>query len=379
MNLPGISINTFESIEPISVANYLQENGWLEEEKIDTRASIWTKTKNNKKCSVLLPLDTELPDFSSRMYEVFRTLEVVEQRPLSEILSPLKNVSGIAKDKNREILKIKFNFIFEQGKRQFPAKKMGMVLTSLQDLFDAVGQAETGKFSDTGKIQKEIVEKTELSVFETFKGSFGVKLALAPNPEQLEIFESPLAEKVSESFLELIKRSNNSDKEKLKEFLLRLKRRSASRYRKFLMSLISSEADLFIDWGSQNPDKGGQAKLSFDNTVNTVDFINKMEAETPEEYKIIGELLSASKIKNSIEIQSFEDSKKYSAKISEQIANNTEVELTIGKFYSTTIQEITSINPATGEEKIECTIIEILQYNETLENPVVIPNLKKRR
>lgn len=359
MNLPKTYIFTLDSIEPSSVIEYLSGNGWQEERKIDSRAAIWVQIKDNKKFSVLLPLDTEIPDFSDRMYEVLKTIELFEQRPLSEIINVFRSVKDIAIEKQREVLTLKFKFLSEVSKKQVPAKKLGGVLTSIQELFDAVGQSESGKISDNGKIQKEIIERTELSLFETFQGSFGMKLALAPHPQQLNLLERPLAEKVTESFIELINLSNNPDKEILKQYLLRLRKRSASRYRKFLQSLLNSQANFYFDWGSVNPEKGGKAILSFENVINTIEFINKMEVEDPEEYIVNGKLIAANKNTKKLEIIAFEDNKVYIGKATDYVMNNKDIELTIEKLYTTTIQEVSSINPATGEEKTEYTIINL--------------------
>lgn len=363
MNSSQLYLAALDCIEPSSVVEYLASNGWKEEDKIDIRASVWGIIKNNRKFSVLLPLDTELPDFTDRMYEVFKTLEFFEQRPLSEIINVIRNVKEIATEKQCEILTVKFKFLYEERKKQVPAKKMGTVLSNLQDLFDAVGQSESGKISDSGKIQKEILERTEMSVFETFQGSFGIKLALAPHPQQLNFLERPLAERVTETFIHLIKVSNHVEKGRLKECLMRLKRRSASRYRKFLMSLINAEANFYFDWGSVNPEKGDRAVLSFENAMNTIDFINKMEVDEPTEYIIHGELIAANKNTNHLEIEALQDNKRYIGKASDNVVNNKNVELTIGKRYTATIQEISSLNPATGEEKTEYNIINLIYLN----------------
>lgn len=362
MNHSQIDISLLNSIEPKSLVEYLKDNGWNEQQKVDTRASIWTKVVNGKRYSILLPLETEIPDFTDRMYEVLKTLEFLEQRPISEIFAALIEVREIAVEKQTEILSLKFKFVYKENSKEVPAKKMGNVLTSLQDLFDAVGQSESGNSSTVGKIPQDVLKKTELHLFETFKGSFGVRLALAP-PQQLHLFEPPLAERVSQSFIELIKRSNFNDKKALKDYLLRIKRRAASRYRKFLMTLINSEANFYVNWGSVNPTKGGQAKLTFDNAIATIEFINKMEVEEPEQYNINGELIAASKANNSFEIKEFSEGKKYFGKVAENIANNKDVELTIGRLYSATIQEVSSINPATGEEKTEYTAINLSYWN----------------
>lgn len=290
------------------------------------------------------------------MQDLFRTLEFIEDRPQSEIIKALKNVKQVALEKECEILSLKFKFLFEDNKSHFSAKEMGKVLTSLQDLCDAVGQSDTGKISNYEK--KKNLEKIELSVFETFKGSFGIKLAFPPNAGQLNWLEEPIAEKISDTLINLINLSEKPDKEELKNFLILLQRRSASQYRRFLVSLIKAKSNFDINWGSVNPDGGGYASLSYQNTINTVDFINRMEVEDPEEYTIIGELVIANKIKSSIEIENLEDNKKYAGTLSSSVLTPG-LELTIGRLYSVVFQEIISLNPATGEEKIERSVISI--------------------
>ncbi|MDJ0599645.1 MAG: hypothetical protein QNJ37_12485 [Crocosphaera sp.] len=358
------------SIDPSYVHTYLENSGWQEEEKIDERAIIFTIYKNNKKYSLLLPLDQEIPDFDSRMYDLFRVLEFIENRTKDEILKCFENSHKIALEQQTEILSLRFQFIYDQSQRQLSAKKMGVVLVSLQDLFDAFGELETGKevISTRGRIPKEILEKTEISVFETFKGSFGVKLAFSKLNQQLSLLERPLAERVSQKFIELINLSNNLDKENLKHMLLQLKKRTASRYRKFLAELIRAESNFYIDWGSVNPESGGHAYLSYENTVHTIEFINKMETENPEQITVCGELLLACKSKrNYLEIASIEDGNEYKGDISDSVLRNTNIDLTIGHLYRVVFEELTSINPATGEEKIERNVINI-QYMESTTN-----------
>ena len=119
------------------------------------------------------------------------------------------------------------------------------------------------------------------------------------------------------------------------------------------------------------PEAGGHACLTYENTINTVEFINKMEAEEPEQFTIKGELLSASiSNRNYLEVLNLDDGKKYSGNIMDSVTMNADVDLTIGRLYEITFEELTSINPATGEEKIERRVIQIsyMSSNATLES-----------
>ncbi len=363
-NSLDISKQEIDSIKPQRVIDYLNSNGWIETRKIsDGIASIWSQAKSNREFSLLLPLDREVSDFFMRMKEVLETLAYFENRPAPEILKNLLSTNYLALKKQREILSIKLKFIYEKNKQEGSAKKIGMILTSLQDLFNAIGQSESGKSLSSGKIQQEIINVTELSIIEVFQGSFGIKLGLPSIHEQIDLSGNTLSQRVFINILSLVNYSNENDKQKLKNELVRLKKISASRYRKFLMYLVNSEANFYAEWGSTNPTGGGQAILSFENAINTIEFINKMEVEEPAEYIIHGELISATKHKkslNSIEIEDFEAKKKYAGKLDIQ----TNIELTIGRYYSAKIQEISSVNPATAEEKSEYTVIELSLYEK---------------
>lgn len=361
MKVSNNEIIEFNYLDPLSVYNYLQDNGWKEEDKLGTKASILAISKNQKQYSVLLPLEKELADFASRMYDVFRVLEVVEERPKSEIIAGLKNPQQVAIQKKCEILSLRFKFIFEEYKRELSAKQMGNILISLQDFFDAVGQYELTKTYTKGKIAKGILDQTELSIFETFQGSFGIKLTMAENG-QLNLLERPLPERIAQIFLELLRLSNQLDKGKLKQTLLRIKRRAASKYRYFLFYLAPIESDLNFDWGSLNENAGGHVILAYDDILKTIDFINKMEEEEPEEYEIYGRLSLADKKTKKLTIEELDSNKLYSGTISKESWDNLEnqgIELTIDNLYSARFQEVTLVNPATEEEKIERTIIKL--------------------
>lgn len=277
-----LTFDDINFVDPSYVYTYLENNGWQQESKLDDRAVIFTVYKNQEKYSILLPIDKQIPDFCSRMYDVLRTLEFIEGKSKVEILKLLKTPHQVALEQQTEIISLRFQVINDDHKTHFSARKMGVILVSLQDLLNAIGQSETGQDNIRGRIPQEILEKTEISVFEIFQGSFGLKLAFARLNPKLDLLDKPLPEIVSNRILELIQLSNSPDKENLKQMLLHLKRKTASKYRKFLAELIRAESNFYIDWGSINPEAGGQAYLSYENTINTVEFINKMETEDTE-------------------------------------------------------------------------------------------------
>ncbi len=373
MNLPTQDINVFNNVDFQKVAEYLQHRNWHEEEKIDDRAAIWGYVNDEgKKAEVLLPLTREVPDYASRMDDVFRVLEVVEQRPKAEIFNDLVDVRAIAADKHREILNLHFHFESEDNRTsavEASAKHLGAILESLQALFDSIGQVKAGRPTPYGKVAKDITDQTRLSVLGTFKGSFGIRLALAPEPpvNQLEfpnqLTSEPLGELVTQEFLEILNQTHEQRLEQLSDRLISLQRRTASNYRKFLLSLLDANADLRVDWGSLNPDRGGTAAVTSADAITTVEAIKNIEADAPQEYQLVGELLAASKSNKTFEIRNMENDTPLSGKIADEIINSGEVELTIGKLYNATVRERISVSPITGEGRIERTLITIHSWH----------------
>ncbi|MGI0486233.1 hypothetical protein ACN4EK_12405 [Pantanalinema rosaneae CENA516] len=369
MKLPTQDIDAFNNVDFQKVAEYLQHRNWHEEERIDDRAAIWGYVnQEGKKAEVLLPLTREVPDYASRMDDVFRVLEIIEQRPKAEIFNDLVDVMAIAADKQREILNLHFYFESEDNRTsavEASAKHLGAILESLQALFDSIGQVKAGRPSPFGKVAKDITDQTRLSVLGTFKGSFGVRLALAPQPQEQQpnLFNQlppePLGELVTQEFLEILSQTHEQRLEQLSDRLISLQRRTASNYRKFLLSLLDASTDLRVDWGSLNANRGGTAAVTSADAIATVEAIKKIEADAPQEYQLVSELLAASKSNKTFELRNMENDAPLVGKIADEIISSGEVELTIGKLYNVTVRERISVSPITGEGKIERTLIAI--------------------
>lgn len=367
--IPTQNIDAYNAIKPEAVLEYLQQNGWSKREDFSERAQIWiySNDQGDRSYEVLLPTTTELPDYASRMDDVFRVLESAEQRPQSEIFNDLVDVRAIAADKQREILNLHFYFEAEdrQTSIEASAKHLGAILESLQALFDSLGQVKAGRPSPFGKVAKDITDQTQLSVLGTFKGSFGLRLALAPQPneQQPNLFNQltpePLGEQVTQEFLEILSQTHEQSLEQLSDRLITLQRRTASSYRKFLLSLLDANANLKVDWGSLNPNRGGTAAITSTDAIATVEAIRKIEADAPQEYQLIGELLAASKSNKTFELRNMENDAALSGKIADEVINSGEVELTIGKLYNATVREQISVSPITGEGKVERMLIAI--------------------
>ncbi|NEP60395.1 MAG: hypothetical protein F6K31_25905 [Symploca sp. SIO2G7] len=347
-------------ISPAKLGKYLENKGWKKTKLIGNVASIWSYPKKEKAVGIFVPLDRDFADFDNRMMEVFKILEKIENRPKSEILSALQNTSTIAKSQHREILEFRFNYIYEYN-QEAPAKKIGSVLKSLQDFLSAIGKSKVQ--SKRLSIRQEMKSELELSIIETFHGSFGLRLGLSQSqPRQLNLLEDPIAEQAAQYLLELISASENEDNKIFKEKISELYGKPSIKFKSFLTHLSTLQANLSLDWGSVHPDKGGFVEISYNNILKALEIIDKKEMEDPIKISIIGKLILAGvgndkKYRKFIfeEQETFQD---YKGTISKELLKNIDNDLNIGKkLYKATFEETTSVNKATGEEEINYLLV----------------------
>ena len=317
MNFPTISLEKFNSLEPVTVANYLRDSRWREAEVAEDHHAIWKlKHPNKTEYLVFLPLNPEIPDFPNRMYDVVRTLAAIEKRSEAELFNDLDSAARIAQEEQREILNLHLYLPKEQIHPEAPAKKLGNLLMALQDTLDAIGQFESGRATPMGKIGQEITDRTTLDIVGIFKGSFGIRLA-APPLEQLNILEVPLVETVITDFLALLNSSKNE--QELRELMAKFQQRAASRYRRFLIALTDTDAKLRIEWGSRNPQKGGAAELSSSDAWGAIRVCDEVETTLPEELNITGELIAVNGGSKTFRIRDRHDGTVYYGKISDEV------------------------------------------------------------
>jgi hypothetical protein len=357
MNTSNRDITACSLLEPNKVASYLIQNGWERGDQLGDKAYIWHKTSAVENLQILLPLKPEISDFSYRMYELVEVVSVEEGRPVSEVLSSLASESELAKKNNHELLSIALSYIGSQSSSRAPAKSLGVLLQTLQDLFDSLGQLEHGAPTERGVIPKDVTNCTSLSLIGTFKGSFGVRLAASSAAEQANLLEQPLAVRTFGRLLSLLNTTDKRETQKLAELLISAKKRVVSNYKKFLISVAASNANLRFEWGSLTPNNGGMAWLSYESAVTTIGLIGELIDEVPEEYEILGVLVGLDVDGRTFKIIELEDQNKiYRGNIAPTF--NKEV-LEVPKIYWALLQENLKLNSTTGEAKIQYTLMAV--------------------
>lgn len=274
----------------------------------------------------------------------------------SPTLTPKKaEASRTAIQINREVLDLTFNFPPLYG-TEAPIANFGIILQSLQNLIDAIGQVKTGHEGQLGKIPFRITEETKLAMTGTFSGSFGVEIiALSPG----NLFGESLVREAIEEFIALL--NVGSKIEQLRERLLGLRGRSISRYRHLLKGLVAAGTGVGIEWGSPQDGRGGEAHLPLTTAKAVIDILDQITTENPVQYEITGELIGGNKRTASYEIKDSRKSEKYSGKVLEQAIQDI-AEATLGEIYVAIIQEKVEVFPMTGVEKIEYELVSLKPF-----------------
>lgn len=274
----------------------------------------------------------------------------------SPTLTPKKaEASRTAIQIKREVLDLTFNFP-TLHRTEAPIANLGIILQSLQNLIDAIGQVKTGHEQVPGKIPLRITEKTELAMAGTFSGSFGVEI-IALSPDNL--FGESLVREAIEEFIALLK--VGSKIEPLRERLLGLRGRSISRYRHLLKGLVAAGTGVGIEWGSPQTGGGGVANLPLTTAKAIIAILDQITTELPVEYKITGELIGGNKRTATYEIKDLRDNQKYSGKVLEE-ARQDIAEARLTGIYVAIIREKVEVFPITGVEKIEYELVSLKPF-----------------
>jgi hypothetical protein len=90
MNVSDAELTVALALTPRELGRYLAANGWRRDRPYG-RGELWTRHADNVTASfeVLVPRDRSMGDYASRITDLLETLAVVEDRPLTEVISEL--------------------------------------------------------------------------------------------------------------------------------------------------------------------------------------------------------------------------------------------------------------------------------------------------
>ena len=112
MKTPNLDLEDLQLIDPHKTLQYLKSNEWIEIESKSTEDYLILKrlTQDSRSAYTLLPLDSTIPDFASRIYDLIKVISIVENRPQSDVLNSIKSAKEVAEGIDRDILNFKLKF-----------------------------------------------------------------------------------------------------------------------------------------------------------------------------------------------------------------------------------------------------------------------------
>lgn len=286
--------------------------------------------------------DEYLPELGQFIHSVSHAIEVVSTQ------------------KRREIIDFVLQFP-DQDIQEAPVGDLGLILSSLQETIDAIGQIKLGK-SESHIIPFEVKQKTQVVMSGVFSGSFGMRLEGSVYEEDsLGLGESFLGQCLKE-FIQLINLGANT--EELPAKLNVLKKKTAFKYTEFLTALTRiGISKLHIDWASPGQ-KVQMGEIEQETVLKVLDVIKKTKSRTETEICVNVKLTQISYSSKTITLQEVGSKKKYKCLIADSAMKDVE---TISRkvVYVATIQEYAIVSTVLNKEKHEYELLSLKLETES--------------
>lgn len=236
---------------------------------------------------------------------------------------------------------------------EVPARKLGGILTSTQELIDALGQASQGEPTVRGPIAADLLQKTRVNVSHSFSGSFGVQFRSAQFSDLLG--HSVLAAAVRE-LGDLLLAQDSEDL--LSNKLHSLRGRVASKYRRLLKELADIDSGIDLDWGSVEPNGGGRFRLTSAQVRSAYAIVDRIDIAMAEEITVTGKLVGFNSRTKRYEILSGDDGRTYAGRLADdailEVANPA-----IDQFYEADIRMLVETQSSSGDELIRWVLVRL--------------------
>lgn len=243
-------------------------------------------------------------------------------------------------------------FAGRPASHEVPARKLGGILTSTQELIDSLGQSTLGQATIRGPIAGDILQLTKMNVAHSFRGSFGVQFRASQSSDLFG--ESTVAAAIQELAF-LIQAQDSEDM--LSNKLHALKGRVASKYRRLLKELADIGSGLWMEWGSVNADRGGQFELSPEQVKRAYAIVDRIDVALAQEVTITGKLIAFNSRTMRYEILSGDDGRAYAGKVGDDAS--LESNLVIGQFYEADLRMLVETQSTSGDELIRWVLVRL--------------------
>lgn len=235
---------------------------------------------------------------------------------------------------------------------------LGGILTSFQELANALGQYCKGDVTLKGAIPADILEATKFRATQIFEGSFGLQLK---SKSMSDLFHSSLASDVLLELTNLIESRDNEDciSNKLHE----LKGRVASKYRSFLRAVSKLDSPMKLHWGSPNSERGRVLSLSKQEIKKAFDLVSKIDIDMSDSVTFRAELLGLDVMTKRYRVRHLSDNEDYSGKILDESLEAV-MHSEINGLYNVTLKKIIETNFSSGAEYTKWALVALESANK---------------
>ncbi|WP_052750310.1 DUF6575 domain-containing protein [Arsukibacterium sp. MJ3] len=249
-----------------------------------------------------------------------------------------------------------FNLHFYPWDTKLPeidAKDLGGILTSFQELANALGQFCKGDVTLKGAIPADVLEATKFRATQIFEGSFGLQLK---SKSTSDLFYNSLASDVLFELTNLVESRDNEDN--ISNKLHQLKGRVASKYRLFLREVSKLDSPMKLHWGSPNKERGRILSLSMQEIKRAFDLVSKIDIDMSESVTFRAELLGLDIKTKRYRVRHLSDNEDYSGKILDESLDAVR-HSEISGIYNVTLKKIIETNFSSGSEYTKWALIRL--------------------
>jgi hypothetical protein len=192
-----------------------------------------------------------------------------------------------------------------------------------------------------------------VNVSHAFHGSFGVQFRATQFSDLLE--QSTLGAALQE-LANLLLAQDSEDL--LSNKLHALRGRVASKYRRLLKELADIDSGLLVEWGSVNPDRGGDFELTSAQVKGAYAIVDRIDIALSQEITVTGKLIGFNSRTQRYEILSGEDGRTYAGKV----ADEAKIEVPnpgIGQFYEADLRMLVETQSTSGDELIRWLLVRL--------------------
>lgn len=271
-------------------------------------------------------------------------------------LPELEPIVEKARRERREVLRVALRLPLLRT--EAPAKLLGVMLSSLQDTINSIGQAMRGESTKRGTISKDTMAEHEMLVTAFGAGSFEVELV---SSHYANLFDQTEAAEALEEFVKVIATGSNADE--LQEHLRRLHARAAGSYLSFLRSIDKGVERTIVSWASP---AGGERRVEVSAlTVRAaIAIIQDQTLEERESFTLFATLVGANLRTLTYEVRAEREQERYSGKILPEAVAAVKGAV-LGQAYNTHLRRILKIQTSTGEEQEDVVLVGLDDVSET--------------